>query len=346
VTINVLRGLRDFGLSNGVASLIQANAVVGASAPGNFEALLVQDNGQSRYVARFSRNNANPALPWRKLETVHSEAIGPACLIQSDFADSPGSAGNFEALVLERYGLFYYRKDSSNGANPWNRGARVCPVTGSGAPGGAACLIESTFATDPSTPGHNFEALVPETGGAPLNLVHYWKDNNSDSAAQWNRGVVVTSGASASACFIQASSGNFEALVLEGNNLIRYWRDNSDLAMPWHQGETVSSTATGPGCIIEASWGRYEALVLEGSDLVHYGRDNSDTVRPWIRGAVVSSTAAAPASMIQSTLRTSPGAPGNLEVIVQEWVQNNSRKLLVAYWMDSSTGTWFKGFSV
>jgi hypothetical protein len=36
----------------------------------------------------------------------------------------------------------------------------------------------------------------------------------------------------------------------------------------------------------------------------------------------------------------------NLEVIVQEWVQNGTRKLPVAYWMDAATGTWYKGFSV
>jgi hypothetical protein len=88
--------------------------------------------------------------------------------------------------------------------------------------------------------------------------------------------------------------GNFEALVLEGTNLVHYWRDNSTPGLPWNRGPIVSSGVTGPACLIESSFradanqpGNFEALVLEGENLIHYWRDNSASGTPWNRGAIV-----------------------------------------------------------
>jgi kumamolisin len=166
---------------------------------------------------------------------------------------------------------------------------------------GNTSMIEGSFRGDSSKPG-NFEALVLEGS----NLVHYWRDN-SDPNLPWDRSVVVSSVATAAACLIEGSfrgdsskPGNFEALVLEGSNLVHYWRDNSDPNLPWYPGAIVSLSASGPACMIEGSFrgdssnpGNFEALVNQVVPIVgcnatiHYWRDNSDPKLPWYSGTVL-----------------------------------------------------------
>jgi hypothetical protein len=143
--------------------------------------------------------------------------------------------------------------------------------------------------------------------------------------------------------------GNFEALLLNGNNLSHYWRDNSPSSgFPWHQSVVVSSASTGPACLIEGSYGKtatnpgnFEALVLEGSNLWHYWRDNTaGGSLPWHRSVVVSNSATGPATLIQSSFRGTPTSPGNFEALVPEG--NN----LVHYWRDNTAGgslPWHRG---
>ena len=94
------------------------------------------------------------------------------------------------------------------------------------------------------------------------NLVNYRRDN-SDPSTPWHREAVVSSAATGPASLIQSSfradptkPGNFEALVLEGSNLVHYARDNSNPAHPWTRGAVVNSTATSPACFIESSFRR------------------------------------------------------------------------------------------
>jgi len=135
--------------------------------------------------------------------------------------------------------------------------------------------------------------------------------------------------------------GNFEAVLLQGKNLVHYYRDNSSTGKGKWNGPTatISTKATAPGCIIQSSYstpnapGNFEVVVLEGSNLVHYYRDNSSTGKEKWNGptATISPNATGPGTIIQSTYST-PNAPGNLEVIVPEG------KNYVHYYRDDSAG--------
>ena len=114
--------------------------------------------------------------------------------------------------------------------------------------------------------------------------------------------------------------GNFEALILEGSNLVHYFKLNSSVDTPWSRGPIVSTLATGAGCLIQSDYmsgehGNFEAVVLEGSALVHYFKVNTSVAAPWQRGAVISSQATGPGCLIQSDFKS--GAHGNFEVVVQ-----------------------------
>jgi hypothetical protein len=138
--------------------------------------------------------------------------------------------------------------------------------------------------------------------------------------------------------------GNFEALVLEGTNLVHYWRNNSDPKRPWIKGPIVSRQASGDASLIQSSYvgkpgspANFEAVVLEktttGNKLVHYWRDNSNG-NVWNRTQVITDKATGPGALIQSTY----GNPGNFEVVVPEG------KDLVHYWRDNTNGSvWKRG---
>jgi len=142
---------------------------------------------------------------------------------------------------------------------------------------------------------------------------------------------IVSTKATAEASFIQsnvgASSNNFEAVVLEGSNLVHYCKDNSTPGNKWNPMAVISSHASSAGCIIQSTLGassnNFEVVVLEGSNLVHYYRDNSipaDGSPPtyaWSPKptATISSQAVSSASLIQSDLGASHN---NFEVVVLE----------------------------
>src|SRR5258707_3514205 len=83
---------------------------------------------------------------------------------------------------------------------------------------------------------------------------------------------------------------NFEAVILEGWNLVHWYRDNFNRS--WHRSLTiVEKQATGPGSIIQSDFkanghGNYEVVVpLYAADgrieLWHYFLDNSRTDAEW-----------------------------------------------------------------
>ena len=254
-------------------------------------------------------------------------------LIQSSFG---ARSDNFEALVLEAddspHGpgtlMHYWRDNSAVSArypvSGWN--STVIVSAQASAP---ASLMQSSFG---QLGLGNFEALVLE-GNA---LVHYWRDNQA-AGFPWYRSAVVSERATGPASLIQSyfgldesGNGNFETLVLEGSDLVHYWRDNQTAGVPWRRGVTVSSRATGPAPLILSSFGNFETLVLEGNDLVHYWRDNQTAGFPWHRGVTVSSRATGPAPLIQSLFGTEKSGNGNFETLVLEG------QTLLPYWRNNS----------
>jgi hypothetical protein len=143
-------------------------------------------------------------------------------------------------------------------------------------------FIQSTYGT-PNSPG-NFEAVLLQG----KNLVHYYRDNTNGGSKKWSRTTVISSKATGPGSIIQSSystpyaPGNFEVVVLEGNNLVHYYRDNSSKGKEaWRGGTVITSKATGPGTVIQSSYstpnapGNLEVIVPEGDNFVHYSRDDS-----------------------------------------------------------------------
>jgi hypothetical protein len=246
-------------------------------------------------------------------------------IIQSNFGS--GDHGNFETVLLEGDKLVHYWRDNSNPRQPWNRGQTLNPNT---APTRPAWIIQSDFG---DSEHGNFEVVALEG----TQLVHYWHDN-SDVNKLWQRGQTISRLATGPGCIIQSDfgsddHGNFEAIVLEGTQLVHYWHDNSDVNKPWQRGQTITHDATGPGCIIQSDFGdgdhgNFEVVVLEGHQLVHYWHDNSDVDAPWRRGQTITNQADGPGCIIQSDFIS--GGHGNFEVVVLEGHN------LTHHWHDNS----------
>src|SRR6266851_1936490 len=204
--------------------------------------------------------------------------VGPKSIIQSDFRSS--DHGNLEAVLWKGGSVDHYFGIAGKNGMEWKKAQQVSPVAT-----GPASIIQSSFRS--------------------------------------------------------GDDGNFEVVVLEGNELVHYWHDNSNVALPWSRAQVISTRATGPGCIIQSSFrsgddGNFEVVVLEGNELVHYWHDNSNVALPWSRAQVTSVAATGPGSLIQSSY--GPGGEGNFEVIVQECEQS-----VVHYWhhnVDPSLPWW------
>ncbi len=130
--------------------------------------------------------------------------------------------------------------------------------------------------------------------------------------------------------FGRSDHGNFEAVIVEGEQLWYWSRDNSDAQLPWVRGQRITGeqdNVAGPGCIIQSvastgQHGNFEVVVplrlaTGAVELRHFSRDNSDAQLPWIRGQRITGeqdNVAGPGCIIQSV--TSTGQHGNFEVIV------------------------------
>jgi len=257
---------------------IQNSMSVGGQ--GNFEAVILEGS----QLVHYTRDNSRSDFLWQRGQVVSSQATGQGWIIQSDFG------GNFEVMVPEGNQLVHYWRDNSKPNAPWNRGEVICSqVTG------PASFIQSDFRMGSSQHG-NIEVMVLEGS----NLVHYWHDSGN-MKAPWQRAEVISSQATGPACFIQSNlrtgsseHGNFELVVLEGSDLVRYWHDNSNMRSPWQRAEVITSRATGPGCIMQSDFragamtnDNFEVVVPEGNELVHYWHNNSDMSSSWQRSEVI-----------------------------------------------------------
>ncbi len=124
--------------------------------------------------------------------------------------------------------------------------------------------------------------------------------------------------------------GNFEAIIVEREQLWHWFRNNNDVHLPWIRGQRVTGDhddVAGPGCIIQSTpstgqHGNFEVVVplrlATGTvELRHFYRDNNDAHLPWIRGQRITGDhddVAGPGCIIQSTPTT--GQRGNFEVVV------------------------------
>ena len=105
--------------------------------------------------------------------------------------------------------------------------------------------------------------------------------------------------------FTSGGHGNFETVVLQGSDLVHYWRDNDHIQYTWVRGQVITHKATGPGCMIQSdfrsgSHGNFEVVVPEGRNLVHYFHENANVSAPWKRGQIISTNSTGPATIIQS----------------------------------------------
>jgi hypothetical protein len=265
---------------------IMANRMIESTfgTPGNLEVVTLDGGNPAKLVHLFRGQDLTWELGLQSAEVISSQATSSGAIIQSSFG-TPAHPGNFEVLVLEGSNLVHYFKDNSNTSNPWV--AATPHVVSSKATGGAS-FIQSTFKTTPNAPG------------------------------------------------------NFEAVVLEGSNLVHYFKDNSNPQNPWVPTTVISPNATSPGCIIQSTLGsskehgNFELVVLEGRNLVHYWRDNSRPDYPWTRATVISNDAVSQASLIQSNLGVQ-GAQTNLELVVPEGNELSEQQELAAYFRDDST---------
>ena len=123
--------------------------------------------------------------------------------------------------------------------------------------------------------------------------------------------------------------GSFEAVVLEGRNLVHYFHVNDGTAKPWTRARIISTQATGPGCIIQSDFlsgpegsrhGNFEVVVPEGNNLAHYFYVNDGQPREWQRGRTITAQATGPGCIIQSDFMAGleGSRHGNFEVIVPE----------------------------
>jgi hypothetical protein len=159
-----------------------------------------------------------------------------------------------------------------------------------------------------------------------------------------------------SGCIIQGDFGfppnlNFEAVVLQGSNLVHYWKDNSmfGFANPWQTAmvgatpDIITTKATGPGWLIQSDYdpkgtghGRFDVVVREGSNLVHYSRDNTSPIPGWtLDPNIVSAIVTGPGCIIQSN--RSVGGNGRFEVLALEGTN------LVHFWQDNNHPVWQRG---
>lgn len=129
---------------------------------------------------------------------------------------SLGNPGNFEAVVYQVGNklVHYYRDNSNPEMLNWIGPTAIISHNASS----SGAIIQSDLGK-PGNPG-NFEVLVLEGN----KVVHYYRDNSN---YQWvGPTATVSDQATGAPAFIQSdfagsseSSGNFEAVILEGNNL-------------------------------------------------------------------------------------------------------------------------------
>lgn len=139
--------------------------------------------------------------------------------------------------------------------------------------------------------------------------------------------IIIAPPVSGPGCLIQTDfsangRSNFELVVLEGSNLVHYWRANDTWNTPWRKGDVISSRAIAAGSIVQSDYmsgghGNLEVVVPEeGGELVHYWRDSGRPNSPWIRAGLVTTGVTGAACLITSDYTTN--GHRNFEVLVQK----------------------------
>ena len=145
--------------------------------------------------------------------------------------------------------------------------------------------------------------------------------------------------------FSSGQHGNFEAVILEGDRLVHWFRDQDAPGLPWRQGQViVNGGAAWPGALIQSNFssgqhGNFEVIapvrVGDHVELRHYWHDNSDVSLPWEpAGGPIATNVAGPASLIQSDFGS--GGHGNFELVVPLTAAGGSEVHLWHYWHDNS----------
>lgn len=237
---------------------------------GNLEAVVYREN--ERRLVHYWRDGNQPGAAWRRAQTVSDKAIGPGCLIQSNY----GKPGNFEVIVPEAEGLVHYWHDNANLGSPWQRTVVVAPVSQNGAKAAAATLLQNRRYV-------NLEmvALI-----LPGRLIHRW----CDPSQVWHTGETITERATGPATLLQTTDeDHLELIVPEGRTLRLYFHDGAR----WKAGEILCERASGaaPGFTqgrTEAGTPRnIEALIPEGEALRQYSRTHGDRLRAWRPGEII-----------------------------------------------------------
>jgi len=138
---------------------------------------------------------------------------------------------------------------------------------------------------------------------------------------------VIAPAVSGPGCLIQTDftaggKRNFELVVLEGSNLVHYWRANDSPQTPWRKGEVISTRSIAPGCIVQSDYmsgghGNLEVVAPEeGGTLVHYWKDSGRSNSAWVRAGVVTTGVTGGACLMTSDYVTD--GHRNFEVIVQK----------------------------
>jgi len=87
------------------------------------------------------------------------------------------------------------------------------------------------------------------------------------------------------------TKGNFEALILEGSQLVHYWRHNDDHVFPWYRSVEFASNVDSEAAFIQSNFGNrgnFEVVCRKGNKLRHYWRDNDTPGYPWHQGFLFS----------------------------------------------------------
>ena len=130
--------------------------------------------------------------------------------------------------------------------------------------------------------------------------------------------------------FIRDGHGNLEAVIIEGDSLMHWWRDSGIEGRPWQRGQRVTEDkdeVAGPAALIESDFihdghGNFEVVVplkVPGGrvELWHFFHNNSDVNLLWERVQRVTGDndeVAGPAALIQSDFIRD--GHGNFEVVV------------------------------
>src|SRR5271166_270565 len=278
VTSGWVRGQVISSQATGPGCIIQSDFKSGDH--GNFEVVVPE----GRTLVHYFHDNSEVASPWRRGQTISTQASGPASIIQSDFKS--GGHGNFEVVVLEGRNLVHYFHDNSDVASPWRRAQVISTAATSG-----GAIIQSDFKSG----GHgNFEVVVRE--GA--NLVHYFHDNGN-VANPWRRAQTISTSPGSAAQIIESDfksgdHGNFELVTVEGGALVHYFHDNGNVANPWRRGQTVATGIGGSRVgLIQSDFassghGNFEVVALTGKQTRHFFHDNGNVALPWRPAQIVS----------------------------------------------------------